>query len=136
MKDKYILAYMDMAERFGLTSACERLKVGALLVKNGAPIACGCNGTPAGFETNVCELNGVTRTEVNHAEINCLNKLRMTNDTSTGSTLFVSHAPCLMCAHEIVDAGVSIVYYRHTYRMTDGVDYLRSHGVTVTQLPE
>lgn len=135
MKPKYRDAYMDMAERFGQTSEAERLKVGALLIKDGSIIAEGCNGTPAGFHTNVCEdENWNTRPEVNHAEINALNKLRKTHNTSQNAVLFVSHMPCYSCALELVDAGVKKVYYRHPYRKTEGVEYLLANGVEVEQL--
>lgn len=45
MKQKYLLALMDMTERFGLTSEAKRLQVGASIVKNGSIISLGVNGT-------------------------------------------------------------------------------------------
>lgn len=35
MKEKYHSAFLDMAVRFGQTSEAQRLKVGALLVRDG-----------------------------------------------------------------------------------------------------
>lgn len=54
MKPKLVKAYMDIAERFAQVSECERLKVGAIVVKNGSILAHGWNGTPSGFKTNKC----------------------------------------------------------------------------------
>ena len=54
MKPRLIEAYMDIAERFAQVSECQRLKVGAIIVKNGSILAHGWNGTPSGFRTNVC----------------------------------------------------------------------------------
>lgn len=137
MKDKYVRAFMDMAERFGQTSESTRLKVGALLEKNGNVIALGTNGTRAGWFTNKCEdEQGNTSPQVRHAEIAALDKLRRSSETSVGSTLFVSHACCLPCAVEIVEAGIEKVIYRHAYRDVAGLDYLRQHGIPVVKYEE
>lgn len=135
MKEKYKLALMDMAERFGQTSEATRLKVGALLYKNDNIISMGVNGTRSGWHTNKCEdENGNTTPHVRHAEVAALDKLRKSNETSIGATLFCSHACCLNCAVELVEAGVSKVYYRHHYRNLDGLSYLDSHGVVCEQI--
>lgn len=135
MKQKYLLAYMDMTERFSETSEAERLKVGACLIKAGNPLAFGINGMPSGFPTNVCEDgSGKTKPEVNHAKINCLSKLRKLHETSIGATMLVTHLPCYPCALEIVDAGIVSVFYRHEYRCNKGLQYLLAKGVEVKQL--
>ena len=135
MKDKYKLALMDMAVRFGETSEATRLKVGALLYKNDNIISLGVNGTRSGWLTNLCEdLNGHTTTEVRHAEIAALDKLRKSHETSQGSVLFCSHECCLNCAVELVDAGIIGVYFRHKYRSSEGTDYLKKNGLFVQEL--
>lgn len=135
MKDKYKHAIMDMAVRFGQTSEAKRLKVGAILYKNGNIIAMGVNGTRSGWHTNCCEdEDGNTTKEVRHAEIAALDKLRRSHETSVGAILFCSHSPCKPCAVELVEAEVAEVYYRHDYRSPDGIEYLRMHGIPVTKL--
>jgi dCMP deaminase len=137
MKQKYITAFVDMAERFGQTSEATRLKVGALIVKDGAIISCGVNGTPTGYHTNLCEgADGKTLGVVRHAEVNALNKLRRSSGTSSGASMFCSHACCLPCAIELVDAGVSKFYYKHEYRDDAGLKYLEANGVQVEWINE
>lgn len=138
MKSKYLNAFMKMTEVFAQTSEAKRLKVGACLIKNGNPIAFGVNGTIPGWETNVCEdENGNTNNEiVLHAEIQALNKLRKINESSVGATLLVTHSCCLRCAHEIVDAGITHVYYRNDYRCKEGLKHLKEKGVIVYKLEE
>lgn len=133
MKDKYLAAFMDMTERFSETSVATRLKVGACLIKNGNPVCFGVNGTIPGWSSNVCEdENGETNNlVVLHAEINCLNKLRRLNESAEGGTLLITHACCLRCAHEIADSGIEHVIYKNEYRLTDGLDYLKSKGIQV-----
>lgn len=47
-------------------------------------------------------------------------------------TVAISHSPCLECAKALVKAGVESVLYETEYRLTEGLDYLRSNGVYVS----
>jgi dCMP deaminase len=136
MKDKYLKAFMKMTEVFAETSEAKRLKVGACLIKNGNPLAFGVNGTLPGWYDNVCEdSEGNTKADiVLHAEIQALNKLRKINETSVGATLLVTHACCIRCAMEVVDSGITKVYYKHDYRCDDGLKYLKKNGVVVYKI--
>jgi dCMP deaminase len=137
MKQKYKTAYLDMAERFGQTSEATRLKVGALIIRDDTIIAQGVNGTPRGWLTNLCEdADSSTNSVVRHAEVNALNKLRRSNSSSNGATMFCSHACCLPCAIELVDAGIKEFYFKHEYRDMSGLDYLESKGVKVEWLDQ
>ena len=44
MKQKFVDAYMDVAHRFAKLSTAERLKVGAIIVKDDRIISIGYNG--------------------------------------------------------------------------------------------
>jgi dCMP deaminase len=132
LKDKYIEALLDMAERFGQTSEAVRLKVGCLIYKNDSIISMGVNGQPEGWPSEFCEgEDGKTLPTVRHAEDAALQKLCRSTETSVGSVMFISHAPCLPCAIKIATAKISAVYYRYDYRLSDGIDYLRSKGILV-----
>lgn len=137
MKNKYIQALMDMTERFGLTSTSERLKVGCLIYKNNSIIALGVNGQPPGWKTEVCEGDdGKTLATVRHAEAAALEKLYLSTETSEKAEMFISHAPCLSCSLKIVAAKISKVYYKHDYRCTEGIKYLKENGVVVYKLED
>lgn len=128
-------AFMMMASTFARTSEAKRLQVGCLIVKDGGIISCGVNGSPSGWPTNVCEsVDNVTEWYVRHAEINALNKLRRSHSVSTGATMFCTHACCLPCAIDLVDAGISQFFYRETYRDDSGLEYLRTKGLTVVKM--
>jgi len=135
VKEKYLLAFMDMAERFGQTSTAERLKVGTLIIKDDRIISLGVNGTPKGWPSEVCEgPDGQTWPHVRHSELAALNKLRSSPESAVGSTMVVSHSPCQACAIEIVDSGIVQVFYRHEYRDSAGIEYLSKNGVKVTKI--
>lgn len=121
---------MDIAERFSEVSECQRLKVGAIIVKNGSILAHGWNGTPSGFRTNVCELeDGSTSPFVLHAEQNVLVKMAKSTESIDGSELFCTHSPCPECSKLLAQSGVRKVYYKYKYRITDGLDVLNQLGV-------
>lgn len=135
MKEKYLLAYMQMLEVFACTSEATRLKVAACLIKNGNPISFGINGTPEGWYTNHCEDNeGNTSWFVRHAEEACLSRMLKSTESTEGCIMLVTHAPCKMCALKILQAGIKEVYYHNNYRDMDGFDILCQKGILVKQI--
>ena len=138
MKEKFIDAHMKAAEVYAQLSSAKRLQVGCVVVKDNTIIGIGYNGMPSGW-TNDCEIeldNGETKTkpEVMHAETNSLAKIARSTNSSEGAALFVTHAPCLDCAKIIHQAGINSVYYRNTYRSTDGIDFLEKCNIYVKKV--
>lgn len=74
-----------------------------------------------------------TKPEVLHAVRNALDKLAKGNEGGLGSTMFVTHAPCLECAKSIYGSGISTVYYGENYRDDAGIDFLKKSGVEVNK---
>ena len=142
MKQKWVEAFMDTAERFAQLSSAKRLQVGAVVVKDNRIISIGYNGMPSGW-TNECEemIHGEddtvysrTKDEVIHAEANAIIKLAKSGDRGDGADLFCTHAPCIHCAKLIYGAGIKKVYYRDTYRDTLGVDFLEKCNIEVEKV--
>lgn len=140
---------MDIAERISKMSHARRLQVGSVLVQNDSIISYGWNGMPAGwdnncedeelqtyagFEGSISNIKLITKPEVLHAEANCLMKVAKTTNSSLGSTLYVTHAPCIGCAKIIHQSGVKSVYYKHIYRNEDGIKFLETCEVEVTKI--
>ena len=138
MKRKFIEAFMNAAEVFAALSSARRLHVGAIIVKDNRIISIGYNGMPSGWDNN-CEdivVDGIssqlkTKPEVLHAETNCIAKLAKSTESGDGASMFITHAPCLDCAKLIYQSGIKSVYYRNTYRNTDGVDFLNKCNIEV-----
>lgn len=127
--------YLRMARIWSENSYCTRRKVGAILVKDKMIISDGFNGTPSGFP-NVCESDeGVTLPYVLHAEANAITKVARSNNSSEGSTLYVSTSPCMECSKLIIQAGIKRVVFSDIYRITDGIDLLKDAGIEVVYLP-
>jgi dCMP deaminase len=121
---------MDTAKRFAELSHCERLKVGAIVVKDDRIISIGYNGMPTGWD-NCCECDGKTKDEVLHAEANALTKLAKSTESGDGAVLFCTHSPCIDCAKLIVQSGISDVYYDENYRSEEGLKFLTKSGIRI-----
>ena len=127
--------YLRMATIWSENSYCHRRKVGAIMVKDNMIISDGFNGTPSGFE-NVCEdTEGVTFPYVLHAEANAITKVARSNNSSEGSTLYVTASPCMECSKLIIQAGIKRVVYAEKYRLSDGLDLLERAGIETLHLP-
>ncbi len=124
------VSYMNIAKEIATRSYAERLKVGAILVKNNSIIADGYNGMPYGFG-NSCETEGTTNQEVLHAESNAIAKISKSNQSSEDSVLYVTTSPCVECAKLIIQCGIREVYFENMYRIPDGVKLLKKAGVKV-----
>ena len=146
---------MNAAEQYGNLSSARRLKVGAVIVKEDRIISIGYNGTPPGWDNN-CEDEiqedlqyaidqGIpyykgstnflkTKPEVIHAEMNAIGKLAKSSESGANATMYITHAPCFDCAKLIHVAGIKRVFYRNTYRNTDGIEFLQKSNIEVKQL--
>src|SRR6056300_964412 len=138
MKDKFVQAYMDVAERFAQLSSAQRLHVGAIIVKDDRIISIGYNGMPSGWDNN-CEYvkedgSLKSKPEVLHAETNAIAKLARSPESGEDASIFITHAPCLNCAKLIYQSGISTVYYETEYRATEGVKFLTKSGIAVNKV--
>lgn len=158
MKKKFIDYFMSVADLTAKLSYAKRLQVGAVIVKGNKVLATGYNGMPTGWE-NVCETETVvdsggwlspeeveagwpledengryklkTKPEVLHAETNAIAKVAQSTESSEGSTMFCTHAPCLDCAKLIYQSGIKTLYFSEYYRSEAGLKFLEQGGVHV-----
>lgn len=134
MLDKHDTQYLRMAKIWSENSHAERLKVGALIVKDNTIIADGYNGTPHGFD-NCCEDElGKTLPWVLHAEANAISKIAKSNNSSEGSTLYTLVSPCMECSKLIIQAGIKRVVFVEDYRQMDGLTILVEAGIEVDKI--
>lgn len=133
---RYDTAYLRMATEWGKLSHCQRKQVGALIVKDGAIISDGFNGTPAGFD-NCCEdESGNTHWYVLHAEANAILKVAKSTNNCVGATLYLTLSPCKDCSKLIIQAGITRLVYVHHYKDTTGIDFLKDAGIEVLQIEQ
>lgn len=128
--------YLRMARIWATNSYCKRRQVGALLVKDKMIISDGYNGTPAGFENECEDKNNVSKAYVLHAEANAITKVAKSNNSSEGSTLYVTTSPCVECAKLIIQSGIVRVVFTEKYRITDGLELLERAGIELVHIEE
>jgi len=156
--EKVHLAHMRAAFAYAELSSCTRKKVGAIIVKGTSIIDFGYNGTPSGWD-NCCEEKVyesgvanepdekypfvdesgrryylVSKPEVLHAEQNAFYKIGRSSRSADGATLYVTMQPCMQCTMDIIGHNIKEVFFAEEYRITDGIEYLRKHGIPVTHL--
>ena len=136
IKERYKKVYYNIAQEISSLSYANRLKVGAIIVKENRIISIGFNGTPPGWN-NECEQESgeviVTKPEVIHAEMNALHKLASSHESGNNASMFCTHTPCMDCAKGVVMSGIKNFYFIDKYRSDDGLSFLLKNGINVEQ---
>ena len=118
--------FMEMALLTARRSTCLRRQVGAVIVKDKHIIATGYNGAPAGLPH--CDRTGCLRDQLGvpsgerheicralHAEQNAIIQAAMMGNSIEGSTIYVTHQPCIICAKMIINARISAIIAKEGY---------------------
>lgn len=132
--------YLKIAGLIAEQSYCTKRHVGAIIVKEGAIISTGFNGTISGFE-NVCEYrNGAgelkTKPDVLHAEANAITKVACSTISTEGATIYVTCSPCIECAKLIIQSKIARVVYNIMFSKPEGLDLLKKANVICEQITE
>lgn len=125
--------FMAIAKIVGTRSTCDRLRAGAVLVKDNRIISTGYNGAPPGLEDcdevgHLMEEGHCVRTV--HGEHNAILQASIIPGASTvGATIYTKYTPCIHCSKYIVAAGIKRVVYSKVYRNSKAIDYLEKAGI-------
>ena len=134
MKSSLLKAHLNAAEGYAKLSHAERLKVGAVLVRDGRGILEGWNGTVKGAD-NTCEDDeGNTLPTVMHAESNVIGYAAKYGVATNDCALITTDSPCYDCAKLLVTAGIKEVYYWQEYRDIEPLYYLQMNNVKVEKM--
>lgn len=122
-----------------LLSKCTDKKTAAVLVSYDLTqvYSIGINGGPKGGDNCLCTHgDGAHRYTCVHAEMNCLVKNRVFDETP--KIMICTKQPCAMCASLIVNACTNIVeiWYLEPYWDNTGIDILTKAGIRVVRLRE
>jgi dCMP deaminase len=136
--DKWQYYFSQVADLTAELSYCEKLKVGAIAVKDRRIICTGYNGTLPGTD-NCCEIEIIddktgfatlkTKIETEHAERNLVAHAAKHGIALNGASLYITHSPCIQCAKAIINSGFKEVYWKHMFKSDEGLKLLQSLGV-------
>ena len=96
-------------------SACERLQVGCLLVKDNRMISQGYNGFLPGCPHKSIVRDNHEQATV-HAEQNAISDCAKRGVSCNGATVYVTHYPCIICARILLASGVKSIKYLNDYK--------------------
>ncbi|HEY2386402.1 MAG TPA: deaminase [Candidatus Binatia bacterium] len=124
-------SYLRFAEALARCSPETTDRAGCVLVSFNLERVLGA-GFSGGAVTTI-EGRGRGRSSHLHAEEHAL---LIAGAVEKDKLMFVTRAPCYLCAVRAINSGVSHVYYRHRGpHPTEGVELLRRAGKTVLQYP-
>ena len=118
--------YMRITHLVARRSTCLRRVVGAIAVKDKRILATGYNGAPAGLEH--CLDVGCLREELGipsgerhelcrglHAEQNVIIQAAIHGVSITGSFIYCTTQPCLICSKMLINCGIKKIFFSQGY---------------------
>ncbi|WP_260212963.1 ComE operon protein 2 [Lactiplantibacillus pentosus] len=125
MKDKRIpwdQYFMMQAVLLSSRSTCERLSVGATIVRDKRIIAGGYNGSVSGDVHCIdegCYLVDGHCVRTIHAEMNAILQCAKFGAATDGAEIYVTDFPCLQCTKMLLQAGITKIHYLRNYHNDD-----------------
>ena len=118
--------FSEITRQVATRSTCLRRHVGAVIVQNRRILATGYNGPPSGLPH--CDETGCLRTQLGipsgqrqeicrglHAEQNAIIQAALHGVAISGSSIYITHQPCITCAKMIINSGIKRVVCLGTY---------------------
>jgi dCMP deaminase len=137
--------FLEMARLVAQRSTCLRRKVGAVLVQDKRILATGYNGAPRGLKHCIdigclrekLKIPSGQRHELcraSHAEQNALIQASLYGISVSGSTLYATNQPCVICAKMLINAGIEEIVVDSGYPDKMAMDFLSQAKVMVRRL--
>lgn len=130
--------FMLQAVLLSLRSTCERLSVGAILVRDKRVIAGGYNGAVSGDDHCIdvgCYVVDGHCLRTIHAEMNAVLQCSKFGIPIDGAEIYVTDFPCLQCTKSLLQAGIKKIYYMRNYHNDDyAIRLLKRKKVAVEQV--
>lgn len=131
--------FMSQTQLLSLRSTCERLKVGATIVKDNRVISSGYNGSVSGEDHCIdvgCLVEGGHCIRTIHAEMNALLQCSKFGVSTEGASIYVTHFPCVHCSKSLVQSGIKNIYYSEDYKNHEYALYLfDKNGIHYEKVP-
>lgn len=108
--------FMGIALLASCRSTCSRLHVGSVITKDNRIVSMGYNGFIAGTP-HISHIVDGHEQAIIHSEINALgNSNRLGGTSLEGSTIYVTHYPCINCFKSIAANGIKEIIYLYDYK--------------------
>lgn len=110
--------FMLQALVMSTRSTCNRLSVGATIVRDKRIIAAGYNGSVSGDDHCLdegCYLVDGHCVRTIHAEMNAVLQCAKFGEATDGAEIYVTDFPCLQCTKMLLQAGITKITYMRNY---------------------
>ncbi|MDT6980411.1 ComE operon protein 2 [Levilactobacillus zymae] len=110
--------FMLQALVISTRSTCNRLSVGAIVVRDRRIIAGGYNGSVSGDDHCLdqgCYLVDGHCVRTIHAEMNAVLQCAKFGEATDGAEIYVTDFPCLQCTKMLLQAGITKITYLRNY---------------------
>ncbi|MDI9483654.1 MAG: dCMP deaminase family protein [Bacillota bacterium] len=138
--------FVSITKTVASRSTCLRRKVGAIIVKDKRILTTGYNGAPRGVKSCL-EIGRCLREELRvpsgqrheicralHAEQNAIIQAAYHGVRITGSSVYSTTQPCVLCAKMMINAGIRKIYYYEEYPDQFSLDLLKEAEVELIKL--
>ena len=130
--------FMATAFLIATRSACQRLNVGCVIVSKGTHknriIAAGYNGFLPGAP-HISRIDNDHEQSTVHAEQNAISDAARRGVSLSGSTAYITHFPCIVCAKLLVAAGVNEIKFHFDYNNNSIVEEIfKENEIKCTKL--
>ena len=119
-------------------STCNRLSVGATIVRDRRIIAGGYNGSVSGDVHCIdegCNLVDGHCLRTIHAEMNAILQCAKFGEATDGAEIYVTDFPCLQCTKMLLQAGINKISYLHNYHNDPyAMSLIKMKGVELHQV--
>ena len=114
--------FKEIVEVTAKRSACERLHVGCILVRENRIISQGYNGFLPGCPHESIVRDGHEEATI-HAEQNAITDCAHRGVSCNNSVAYITHYPCKNCAKLLIASGIRKIYYINDYKNDDVVKH-------------
>jgi len=138
--------FMGIAELTAKRSTCLRRNVGAVIVQDRHIVATGYNGAPRGID-HCAQRGGCLREELGipsgerhelcralHAEQNAIIQAATFGHSIEGATMYITHAPCVICSKMIINAGIKKIIVGAEYPDAFATEILGEAGLKIVSM--
>lgn len=107
--------FMSIAYLASMRSPCDRLHVGAVVVKDNRLISMGYNGFIAGAP-HISRVRDNHEQAIIHSEVNAIVDCARRGVSLAEAKIYVTHYPCINCFRSIAGSGIREIVYSEDYR--------------------
>lgn len=129
--DEYFMSIALLASQ---RSACTRLHVGSVIVKENRLISMGYNGFISGAP-HISRIKDNHEQSIIHSEVNALSDCAKRGASLLDAKIYVTHYPCVNCFRSIAACGIKEIIYLNDYKNDEIVVQLAlDSGIIIRQL--